>query len=106
VLNYAIIGEGAGASKLKALDASKHDIERLDENGLLHLIRNSLDEPERSKQPEVGSLKEQELDIPTGAGAVGSAKGASKRPAAAAAAAPPPVAAAPRDTSADLWTEK
>eukprot|EP01047_Picozoa_sp_COSAG01_P062298 COSAG01_NODE_7902_length_3000_cov_2.894174_2_plen_653_part_01 len=67
MLNYAIIGEGAAQTtvqKLKALDASKHNIERLDENGLLHLIRNSLDEPERSKQPEVGSLKEQELDIP------------------------------------------
>ena len=54
-LHFAIIGDGAGESKMKALE-ERPDIEQIDENGLLNMIRDSLSEEDRSKEPEVGTL--------------------------------------------------
>jgi hypothetical protein len=110
-LNYAIVGEEAGASKLEKLAAL--GTPQLDEDGLLKLIRESWPEgsKEREAQPEVGTMKEQTLVIGANSGASGSSSDVRplKSPAAVKMeAAPGPVAApkAARDTSADLWTEK
>jgi len=114
-LDYAVIGEEAGQSKIKQLE--DRNIPQIDENGLLTLIRDSLPPDERAKEPEVGDLKEDmELE-----GGLASAGGVKKPRAAAAAARPSPssaaapaaaaaAAAAPKPAPPDpkhlLWTEK
>ena len=55
-LDYAVIGEEAGPTKLRLLAEKK--IPQIDENGLLAMIRDSLPPDERAEEPEVGELKE------------------------------------------------
>ena len=111
-LDYAVIGEEAGQSKLKQLE--DRNIPQIDENGLLTLIRDSLPPDERAKEPEVGDLKE-DMELEGGLASAGGVKkpraaAAAARPSPSSAAAPAAAAAAPKPPPPDpkhlLWTEK
>jgi replication factor C subunit 1 len=110
-LDYAIVGEDAGPSKLTKLE--EKGTPKIDENGLLTMLRDSLPPEQKAKEPEVGTQITPDIDIATvsvqGAKATSARNAASADSAAASAASansgPRPVKALP-DPAHSLWTEK
>jgi replication factor C subunit 1 len=114
-LDYAIIGEDAGPSKLKKLD-EKPETKQIDENGLLTMLRDSLSPEDKAKEPEVGTMITPDLDIATvsvkgtsatpATNAANTASIAASAASAAAVASGPAPVKVPPNPAHSLWTEK
>lgn len=107
-LDYAIVGEDAGPSKLTKL--KEKGTPQIDENGLLTMLRDSLPPEQKANEPEVGTQITPELDIATatvkGAKTTSVPSRASASSTTASAAAHTPPAKALPDPAHSLWTEK